>query len=513
MKNLIKKIFTNAFYQLLAVYALFIILITCGFFHKFSLHFEIFAIVISVLGVFIISQKKAEKPTSKKLHYAIFITAFLLILAFRTIPYINNSVPLGYDAGIYKYAIEQFSEKGFSAEQWIKVELSPAFLYITFFLNLFFSSEFIITWLFIIFNLILGITIYFTAKEYFNEKTALIAFLFYALSSVQFKVFSFLYYKTILAIILMLWAFYFLKKEKRILFIAFAALTGAMHLQTFFILFISYLAFSVYNYKNWKSSLTNSIAILALASISYIGFFRYAVLPLIQPLAESFVSPGKTPGTFISFFSYIFLILPILPFSIIGFLALAKRKQFNIVFFWALINIIIVLCQFFFYNRFIIQLDIILIMLSAFGFSILIKEKKKFGCIILVFMLVALAFSTFNESKNAHSLMSKAELDFIKTLEQTEENASIIVLSKEYSPWILAYSKRKTIAPGLFNENKWSESQWNEFWKAKNKNETAFLMEIYQKPIYLYAGAKKFENECFSVNLSQDIYKIYKYIC
>ena len=47
----------------------------------------------------------------------------------------------------------------------------------------------------------------------------------------------------------------------------------------------------------------------------------------------------------------------------------------------------------------------------------------------------------------------------------------------------------------------------------KDKQETKELMNIYEKPIYLFIGNKDFDNPCFEIYLQKGDNKILKYIC
>jgi hypothetical protein len=503
-----KQILKNSFYQLTGIYILAVLLISLNLFWKFTLHFEIFAVILAVLGISIIKKEKFnELKLNKRLHYTLLIIGVLLIIGFRVIPYIANSIPLGYDAGIYKFGIES------SITDWSKGTFTPGFLYLTKFLNQIFSTQSILTWIFILFNLLLGTSIYFFCKEQFNKNVGIIAFLLYTVSIIQFKVFTFMYYKNIIALSTLLWSLYFFKREKRVWFILFGALTGILHRPTFYIFGLSYLFYTIVDYKNLKTNILNGISILVLTSIGYIGFFKQAVFPLFAPVLGSFIQTGTASGTFINFFTYQFSTLAYLPFAMIGFFSLVKKKKFNILFFWTLITTIIIYFKFFFFNRFIIHLDIALIILASLGFYIIIQNKKKFGILLLVVMLFSAGFVTLNESRNTSPLISQEQLNLIQQLKNTPENASVMAISSEYSPYIIAYSGRKTIAPGLFEENKWNKAQWNEFWETEDQEQTKELMNSYQKPIYLFAGAKDYNNPCFQTYLEQDNNKILEYIC
>jgi len=389
-------------------------------------------------------------------------------------------------------------------------------------LKLFFSSQTLLTYGFIAFCLLLGLSIYLTTKEYFNKTTAIIAFLIYSASIIQFLTFGYMYYRNVIGLTLALFSIYFLKKSENkpkliYLFILLGALTGATHRPTFYIFGLSYLAYTIKNYKNIKQHIINGISILILTAIFYIGFFKQAILPLINPVLQSFIQTGQSPGTFINFLTYQYSTLAYLPFALLGLFTLIKNKKLNILFFWTIITAIIVYFQFFFYNRFIIHLDIALIILAAYGFSIIIKHKKKLGIIILILMLFSAAFVTFNEATQTYPEINE-ELQTIEYLNNTEENAYVMATSSIYSPWVLGYSNRKTIAPGLFDYNQHNEDQWNKFWTTTNITEIKTFLNTYEKPLYIFIGQKQKDNlnqfnTCFEIYKKDLNNKIYKYTC
>lgn len=509
-----KDILKNTFWQLVVVYAILIALISFNLFQKYTLHFEIFALIVGLLGIIAIGKNSFPQEMNKKLHYLLLGIGIILIIGLRVLPYLSSGVPLGYDTGIYKYGIDSFSQKGFNVDTWVKSAFTPGFLYLMFALKNIFSSEFILIWLFILFNLILGLSVYSCTKEYFGKRAGIIAFLLFAVSVIQFKVFSFMYYKNILGLIFMLWALVFLKREKRLWFVVSAVFLGLMHRPTFFIFGLAYIGFVAYNWKAWKVNLRDGFLILILTGIGYIGFWGTSILPLISPVAKSFISPGSSSGTFVSFFTYQFSTLAYLPFAILGFGSLMIKKKFSIVLFWAAINAAIVYFQFFFFNRFIIHLDIALIILAGVGFSTLIQHKKRIGLIITILLIFSAGFVAFNESNNGGQRISEDGLEMIKSFENVEDNALVMVLTSEYSPWVLGYSNRKTIAPGLFEENKWNKEEWNRFWSSDSEEETKELMSVYPDvPIYLFAGTRSFNNPCFSVYSENNSWRIYKYDC
>ncbi len=502
------------FYKILMFYSILCLLISFSIIKKYTLHFEILALFTGLVGYFSLAKNihSEKKEMQKRMHILIFSLSILAILFFRIIPYLDNSVPIGYDSGIYKYAMDSFSYKGFSSDTWIRAAFEPGFLYSSFFLRIFFSSEFILTYIFILACVLLGISVYLFTSSYADKNSAIISLVVYSLSLVQFKVFGLLYFKNILGLSFMLLAFHFLKNERRALFITFSILTGIFHRPTFIIFLGTYILFSIYNYKNVKTNLLNIIIILIAISILYLGFFQQAIIPFISPVANSISSPGNSPGTFMSFKAYQFSSLIYIPFAVLGLLLTLKRRKIDIPLFWFTLNFIIVIFQLFFFNRFIIHLDIIIIFFSSLGL-LEVFEKKKVSYLIIAILIFASLVLLYKESTSFEPILSRKELELIERLNQTEENSSIISISSEYSPYILAYSARKTIAPGLFDINKWSEEEWNIFWKTNSSEETKSLMSLYEKPIYLYAGNKNFSNPCFQLYIESQNNKVYKYTC
>ena len=45
------KIFENTFYNLLVIYIILVVLISLNLFWKYTLHFEIFALILGILGI------------------------------------------------------------------------------------------------------------------------------------------------------------------------------------------------------------------------------------------------------------------------------------------------------------------------------------------------------------------------------------------------------------------------------------------------------------------------------
>ncbi len=484
-----KKVLENSFWQLLTIYSFIMILIALGFLSKYTLYFNLLAIIIALFSLSMNFEKK--ETINKNLHFIIVLLSIILILLFRIIPYLNNNIPIGYDGGIYRYGIEHGLE---NLDGWILTGgMEPGFLYLMKPLNILFGVDFLLTYGFIFFSLLLGFAVYVFSKEYFDKNTAAFSILIYSLSLVQLKVFSYLYYKNVIALSLILFSFYFLKRKQYNFFIISGVLVGIIHRPSFYIFGLSFLFFTIYNYKsNLKKNIFMGISILFLTSLFYLGKFSSAILVMISPVISSITQPGLSPGTFISFSQYQFSILFLLPLALVGFIHLAKSKQFNIFFFYTITLFIIIYFQLFFFNRFIIFFDIALIIFAAVGSNRLISKKS--GIIIFSLLLISALILSFSFSLSLEPQINQETFDSIKSI-NISKNAYIVSISKEFSPYLLGWTNNKIIAPGLFDYDIWAnEERWEQFWSDLNASE---LKDHYKEDIYLFTN-KDLNSSCYT---------------
>jgi hypothetical protein len=221
-----------------------------------------------------------------------------------------------------------------------------------------------------------------------------------------------------------------------------------------------------------------------------------AILQFLSPdLGETaqIFGPGAGAGTFLNFDFYRQIITFYLPFAILGLIYLIKKRQFNYLFFYFILNFAIIYFNLIFHNRFIIHLDIIVVILSGIALSNILYKiwPNLFGKIAVVILATGALyiFSIFFQA--AKPLINNEELAEIKSLSIiTEKNNFVIVANSYYSPWVYGYSERKTIAPGLFEYNKWNKKEWEAFWFSSDLTLRHRLLDEYEKPIYIYTGDK-----------------------
>lgn len=125
--------------------------------------------------------------------------------------------------------------------------------------------------------------------------------------------------------------------------------------------------------------------------------------------------------------------------------------------------------------------------------EILNKFLKNFSTKITLFIIfIALVYILFLGVLNKKPLISKEELDEIKSLKNlAKEDEYVMSTDAYYSPWVYGFSERKTIAPGLFEYDKWSQVEWMNFWATENLELRHSLLDRYKRPIYIFIGDRQ----------------------
>jgi len=513
MKKMREIIFNKKL--LFLIYGILIVLSCLGFESKLYIPFYLaFAFFIGWLWFFGEEEKKEFK-----LSRWLIIIPLVIILITRIIPFLSSEAPLGYDTGIYKKNIEDFrnalpnlpqvSKGGWLAQEPWGLYLSTNLLSLAGF-----SGNQILYGYYILLNLLLGLSVYVLVKRFFNTNAAILSLFIFSLSLTQFQAYWMMYYKNIAGLFLMLMAFYLLR-QKSWLAIPVAGFLGGLHQPTFLIFGLAMTAHFIFN-KDKKYHLISGISVLATAFSLYIhnpqAIFQF-ISPDLQELVKIF-GPGAGAGTFLDFNLYRQIITFYLPFAVLGLIYLIKKRQFNYLFFYFIFNFAIVYFGLIFHNRFIIHLDIIVIILAGISASYILAKflptwtGKAAICILLMGAIYILGMVVLNKKP----LISQEELAEIKSLSTlTKEDEYVMATDSFYSPWIYGYSERKTIAPGLFEHNKWNKEKWAAFWFSSDLELRHLLLDEYQKPIYIFVGDKQkkidFSNDPRFEKISKRIWK------
>ncbi|MBU5690251.1 MAG: hypothetical protein KQA35_03945, partial [Candidatus Aenigmarchaeota archaeon] len=378
------------------------------------------------------------------------------------------------------------------------------------------STNHLLIHLLILFSSIPIFPIYMLAKKHFNPTIAVIACIIFALSYTQLTTFSYMYYKNIIAITTMLLFFVFIDKNQ-FLAVIFATATGFYHRPTFLILAIVWLVNSIATKKIYLKSMIITAFLLMLI---YLPRFNMIIVDTFSSLIKNISSPSAG-GTFFSPTYFRIVSLSYLPFA---FHYMIKQKKINLLFIWAFVSGIIIFAELFFFNRFLTNFDLAITILAAAGIyhSILPIKQNHLKLFIIIILILSSAWLAFIYASSLKPLLNENEIKSIKNVSaSTKKDSYIIIPSSYYSPWILGYSDRKAIAPGIFEHNKWSFDQWQKYWSASSFDEIKPLLDVYEKPLYVFIAKQrnniqnmeKFNNSCFTTAYEDDFHILLEYKC
>jgi hypothetical protein len=515
-----KSILRESFWQLLFVYAVLAGLVYFGFLGRYILHFQIFSIILAGLSYFaLVTNTPKESNSMKWLFYA--AVAFVLIV--RIIPYVGNEVPLGYDPGMYKYIFESYSQ-GRELDNWI-IEGHPPVLSYFVMPFMLFGSWFVLVPLFILMCALVCVLVYFSVRKWFNHDAGLFAALFFAVSYTQYLAFWYNYYKNMLAFVFLLLALLFYKKEFKnkyigyLLFVICGGLLGGTHLPTFLIFAAAMSLYCVIDFvihRNVEKILTDiamGVCIILITLLFYAGSIFESLIPGIIGVASLNIGAG----TFVDFSTFELYSLAYFPLALIGLMFCIKKKDNNPFAFWLIAGFAIVLFKLFFFNRYIIHLDMGMCILSGIGLSSLMLSKRWLGRIAILILIISSGYFVIAESLESKPLIDSSEYNLIQNLSSyTESNATILSTHKYYSMWLLGYSGRKVVAPGLFDDAMDFESYYV-FWAVENMTLVNSVLSTYPKPLYFYSGVyeelnlTKFRNdECYRETIPN---RLFEFVC
>lgn len=481
------RILKQSFWQLIVIYVLTTALITVKIVPRYALHFEIFAVIIAGIGALALNEQQAKARTG----WIVWLASALIIL-FRVIPYLQYNIPIGYDAAFYTAAIDQYTSD--AVEQWFAGWSPPGlFMLTTIFTRFGVQTEILLTAGVILLEILLGVMIYLSGKEFFNRQAGTLAILLYSVSLAQYVTFELLYLKNILGMSILLAAMLFLHRKKYFAAFLTGTLIAGIQQPTFLLYGLCFLAYTAAKIKDRKELIPLTVTGAA-TLFAGILFYLQAIGPLFISATNNLIN--STPGSFMTLTEYMFSTLPYLSFAFLGFLFALRNKKFSLLFFWFIINFVVVFLKLFFYNRFVIFLDIIFILYAGYAFSTLLAAKRKLATALILIAVLSMAITTGREALRAHPNISPEEYYFMKDIPSiTEANSTILSNMVEDAHWLEALSQRPVAAPGLFNAGKWTRNEWTKYWHAENFTKIQELMDRFPRPLYIYLGEKSLRGQ------------------
>jgi len=333
------------------------------------------------------------------------------------------------------------------------------------------------------------------------------------------------YLKNVLGLMFLLFSIYALEKRKySLMAIMFAAL-GIFHRPEFLLFAMILIPYFILHRRKEIIFAVLGAAVLILPFWIPRWESNWEVLwgAVSDAVTNIQTGEGIGGGTFFDFAAYRTVSLAYLPLALIGALYLVVKRNWNSIFFYFAISLVITFFQILFFKRFIIPLDIACVILAALGIEQTLlrrNELPKAAAVMIVVSLIAVVvIPTVNGARNATSLLTEQQLETVEWMsENTEEDAYILATSYD-APWVLGWSERRIIAPGLFEWNVHDKEEWINFLETADPNVAEEFLNAYDGPVYIYysqnpenyLNIEKFENNHF-LKLHQEGALVYKYV-
>lgn len=452
------------------------------------------------------------KGFNKVVFPALVLSVFLIGLGLRIVPYLDWSIPLGYDAGFYRYGFQTYwsslprvAEGGLPA--WFR-RMHPSGLFLL--MDAIravtgVSVDTVLRWMFAFFSAFVVFPVYSASKLFFGKEAGLFSSVIYVLSFTQFHAFEMMYYKNVLALILLLLVVYTVWRGSYVAFALLLAGVAAFHRPELLLLALSVGAYFVLSSLGGAelglSSRQRGVLISSIAA-------TLLVLPLWLPRIELYIdvlmsvfsSTSNTimtgeagaGGTFFGISQYLEIAGGYLPFAILGLAihlrcSFGKREGIDLLAILTLVTAVIVFGRLFFWKRFIVDFDILFIVFAGYGAMAVIKNyRKEVGVVILGLAVLAVGIPTLNASVKAKPLINQEELETVEWIGENTPSEAVVFGTSYDAPWVIGWSNRTALAPGLFGYNRKGEEEWKRFLSSENPEFAYEFLKPYGNVIYVY---------------------------
>lgn len=489
----IKNVFIRTYIQLSILFVIAIFLKEIGLLPTYFLNYILFGYLLPVFAIpLLLEHEKSGKPgiRIKTVYiYLALIILFIFTISIRLLPYADNSIPLGYDTGYYKYTIDLYLNTlpgipESSLPLWIKQMHEQGFFVLFDALHIFSGMDSIqaLTYLFPFLSALLLLPLFILTRWIFDEKAAVLASVLYAVSYTQFTAFTFMYLRNLLGMFFLLLALYALEKKRYALIAIMFAALGIYHRPEFLIFS---LILAGYFLKNRDTKLMYSISLTAILIAPFWLPRADQYFSLISGVSSTMVqniqSEPAGGGTFFGFNIYEWVSLAYLPFGIIGALYLVHRKTWNSLLIYFMINGVIVVFKLFFFNRLIIDLDIVVLILASAGILYTFLTSRKIpqiaGVVFVLLLVVSGGIVTLQKADEVKPFANEGQISALEWLSENSEPDAFILATSYDAPWALAWGNRRVLAPGLFEWDNSGKEKWLRFLATNDPSEAVDFLK------------------------------------
>ena len=483
------------------------------------INYQLFVLILPLLAIpALLQAKTADEKRLPVASVFLVLVAFLFALALRFLPLTRSSIPLGYDPGFYKYTMELYASSlpGIPEAElatWVK-EMYPQGLFVlsdTMHILGGTDAMNFINYLHPFFGAFLVLPLFVVTRNLFGQRVGMIASILYAVSYTQYAAFTMLYLKTLLGLLLLLFAIYALEKNRYGLMALMFAGLGIFHRPEFLLLALVLIPCFILHRRRGIILAVLGTAVLIMPFWLPRWEINLAVLSGVLGTALTNIQTGEGlgGGTFFGLDTYTTMALAYLPFAVMGAIYLVIRRNWNSILFYFVITSIIVVCQLFFFRRFIIPLDIATVILAALGIEYTLLHRRGItrlaGIGAAIILLVSAGIPTLSIANNVRPLINQEQLEAIEWIRENAEDDAYVLATSNDAPWVLGWSGRRVIAPGLFEWNVHNKDEWFGFFGTTSAEAAKGFLDVYDGTVYIYysktpgnyLGLEKFQGDYF----------------
>ncbi|MBI3160025.1 MAG: glycosyltransferase family 39 protein [Chloroflexi bacterium] len=477
------------------------------------------ALILGLLGL-ALTETADKQPQLSRVWV---IGAFLFALAIRSLPYIDNQVPLGFDPGLYKALFERPNDA-----VWSGIYPLP-FTLLMHGLTAIFGFTIVNIPIFILVTSLTALVLYREGRRLFGQDAGIVAALLFSVSITQFDLFQLNYYKNAFGIIFLVFALHTLDDANRLNWglILLGTLVAGMHQLALALFGLAYALHWLMRFRetSWRERLwvaANGFIILGLTLLT--NYDRVDVYifgqasRFLRSVSEIQLGGTANAGQYLDTIVYFNFNAPLLALGLPGLLRARQSRSLVVA---TLVLAAIIGLKLFFYRRFLIYFDIFLILFAAIGWLGLFRSSGltsggAWGRWAAMAVLVLMGVHVANRSLDTKPLIQAeelAEIDALDTLLPPE--ASLLTLDPSYATWAVGWTGFEIIAPTMLNDD-YSAVEWQMFRRSETAARLQFL-EVFPRPLYLLVSLEDsnltpFQPECFQ-EIRLEYFAVYEVIC
>lgn len=401
-----------------------------------------------------------------KLKYLLLGLLFTVLIVSRIWSYWNfGEFGFGFDYGIYKAEFERLNSfKDVLAQQ---IYFLPSFLALVF-NKLGLPLAIYMDYFYLFCSISIGGVISFIAYKKWGYLAAVLALGFFTVSFAQLYGSQFYIFKAILGAPFFLLGFYLYSIKSYWFLLAFSVL-ALIQLPQALVLGVASFVSSFFDFSKNRKFVTKLWLVYILVGILFLVIFRDQLLAAVNLVVSAIMNVETVEkhqsGLFITFAEYFYssywILLPGLSGLITAFL---KNKKENLVYFVGILFLLIVIgFKLFFEERYIFELDLLLLLFAAyFVFEILSGGRKIVKFSAWLILIVGFLYLNFYNLVSARPTLTDAEVWAIESIKENQTVDRVLVVNSFYATWMYGFSDKIVMSPGMF-ENVWSYDEYVSF--------------------------------------------------